>query len=408
MANRLIVAVFLSMLLSSTGTAKKIIIGCHKAPDANIISKLEKLGFEVRHAYGLIPAIAGEVDDFVLSELEKLDFVKQIFEDKLVFISLEQSGPQIHAPGVHLQGMNGFNVSVCIVDTGIDDSHPALPALIHQINMLNQSAPAFDDHGHGTHVAGIVASRDPTYLGIAPGANLMAAKVLNGTGYGLSSDVIAGIEWCVVNNASVINLSLGSDAYVSNCDLDPVAIAGNLAADAGVFVVAASGNDGYGNAISSPACGSQVIAVGAVSKSDERTAFSNEGALLDVVAPGVGIISTFPGGLFTGMSGTSMASPHVAGVAALLLQNNSELSPQDVADALFASAKDLGVGGFDTVFGNGRVDALGAYHELYGDGGDGGGGDGGGGDGSEVNAGNLAKGNLCFAIAVTLAIVTIF
>jgi PKD repeat protein len=170
----------------------------------------------------------------------------------------------------------------------------------------------------------------------------------------------------VNNGADVINMSLGGGAYTSSCDTQPLASASNQAVDNGVVVFAASGNGYYDNALSSPACGSKVIAVGAVTESDGRVSFSNEGRELDIVAPGVSITSTIRGGAWATYQGTSMATPHAAGVAALVLQTNPSFSPTQVRNILQSTAVDLGTAGFDTIYGYGRVDAYAAYESALG------------------------------------------
>jgi hypothetical protein len=167
-------------------------------------------------------------------------------------------------------------------------------------------------------------------------------------------------------------MSLGGGAFPGSCDNDPTAIASNRAVDAGVVVVAATGNNGFTNAIAAPACGSKVIAVGAVTDTDGRTAFSNEGSELDVVAPGVSITSTVPTGQcalcdptgFRSLDGTSMATPHVSAAAALLLETLPTLTPQQTRAALQNTALDLGVPGFDTIYGYGRINAFAAYQSI--------------------------------------------
>ncbi len=333
---------------------------------------LEKIGARIKYTHKIIPAITTYVDEEDIDDIELDEDVVAVFEDMVVHTFLANSVPQIRANQVHSAGVTGSGVKVCIVDTGVDDTHPALNPLVAEHDFVNNDPDATDDHGHGTHVAGIVASTDATYKGVAYGSSLMAAKVLDATGSGFSSDVIAGIDWCVANGAKIISMSLGGGAFTSTCDSDPLAQASNNAVNNGVVVFAASGNNGFLNAIATPACGSKVIAVGAVDKNDGRTAFSNEGTKLDLVAPGVSIVSTVPTSScqlcsttgFRSLSGTSMATPHASGIASLLLQANSFLSPKEVRDFLRETTKDLGVVGFDTIYGYGRVDAFAAWNAV--------------------------------------------
>ncbi|HLC47488.1 MAG TPA: S8 family serine peptidase, partial [Candidatus Norongarragalinales archaeon] len=314
-----------------------------------------------------IPGVAAELTPQEIEKLKTNNKVQAIFEDERVYATLSQSVPKIRADQVHASGGTGAGVKVCIVDTGVDDSHPAISALVAEYDFVNGDADAMDDNGHGTHVSGIVASTDSAYKGVAPGASLMAAKVLDSAGSGWTSDVISGIEWCVSNGADIISMSLGAGAYTGTCDSLAISQASNNAADQGVVVLAATGNNGYINAVSAPSCASKVIAVGAVDKNDGRTPYSNEGPQLDLVAPGSNIVSTYLGGGFVSLTGTSMATPHASGAAALLLGRNPALTPAEVKNTLQSTAVDLGAAGFDTIYGYGRVDAYAAYQSIAGE-----------------------------------------
>lgn len=179
-----------------------------------------------------------------------------------------------------------------------------------------------DDNGHGTHVAGIAAANG-SITGVAPSAQLVSAKVLNSFGGGYSSNIISGLDWCVTNknnyNISVITMSLGSyDTSSTFCDSDPMAQAIRRADDAGIFVSVASGNSYNASGVSYPACSSRALAVGAVNSTDSVASFSNAWNLPLVLAPGVDILSTYLNNQVLRQSGTSMAAPHVAGLAALM------------------------------------------------------------------------------------------
>ena len=328
--------------------------------------KLEQKGGKIKLELDSLDAVAIHVDQNKIKEISSDPNVAQVLEDTIVYASLNISVPQIGANLVQAGGITGKNVKVCVIDTGVDDTHPALNPLVAEKDFVNNDNDATDDHGHGTHVAGIIASRDAFFKGVAPDASLMAAKVLGSTGSGFESVVADGISWCVSNGADVINLSLGGGSFPSTCDGTIGAIAVNNAVNAGVIVAAASGNGGFINAISTPACASKAIAVGAVTQTDGRTPFSNEGPELDVVAPGSPVVSLrapFQGGGFTALTGTSMATPHVAGLAALLLEKNPNLLPQQVRTTIQNTALDLVVPnppagpGFDTVYGYGRIRA---------------------------------------------------
>jgi len=346
-----------------------IILYKEKVAEKNI-QNLKKMDAEIKSVFNIIPGIAATIDQMYMEDLMVYDEdVENIYKDSLVHSTLFGSVPQINADKVHQKGFTGQGVKVCIVDTGVDDSHPALAKLFKEKDFVNDDDDATDDNSHGTHVAGIVASRDSIHKGVAFDSSLMAAKVLNQFGSGSVSAVISGIDWCVSEEADIISMSLGGGLFSGNCDsgdsaLNVLARASNNAVDEGVTVVAASGNEGQLNRIISPACASKVIAVGAVNKNDGRTSFSNEGTELDVVAPGVSIRSLGLGGSISIKSGTSMATPHVSGLIALLLEKNPALNPSEIRDIVRNTALDLGIFGFDTIYGFGRIDSLNAIESV--------------------------------------------
>ena len=357
-----------AMQLSNTAlfAQQRVIILLHERATPPFITRLqEQHSARVRHTFSSIPAIAVTLPSIAIPNLMQEAGIENVFEDMQVSVQLANSVPQIGADLVHAEGADGSGVRVCIVDTGVDDSHPALQPLAAERDFANGDNDATDDNGHGTHVAGIIASQDSTWKGVAPGATLLAAKVLSDVGNGYASDVIAGIEWCVQQGANVINMSLGGGTYATACDSEPIAQASNAAVAQGVTVFAASGNSGREDRIAAPACASSVIAVGAVNASDEHESFSNGGTELDIVAPGTSINSTFPGGVFRKLTGTSMATPHAAGVAALLLSAAS-LTPEQMREVLRNTAVDLGPQGFDAAYGYGRIDAYAAYQQVRG------------------------------------------
>jgi len=333
----------------------------------NDIDDLEKNGAKVRNVFKLLDGAVISADDIKIKKIKTNKKIADVIEDRIMQAFLSGSVPQIGGNLVHFAGVTGNGVKVCVVDTGVDDTHPNLNPLIAQYDFVNNDSDATDDEGHGTHVAGIIASRHSTYRGVAPDASLMAAKVLDNTGTGFMSDVIAGIDWCVANGADVINLSLGGGVFTGTCDSQPDAIAVNNAVNSGVVVAAASGNNGFINAIAAPACASKAIAVGAIDQTDGRTPFSNEGVELDVVAPGVSIVSLnapINGGGLVALTGTSMATPHVAGLAALLSDTNPFLSASAIHSTIRSTSLDLGAAGFDTIFGFGRIKAYDAYQSV--------------------------------------------
>jgi cell wall-associated protease len=267
-------------------------------------------------------------------------------------------------------GATGAGVTVAVVDTGVTGGNE-LPNVVAGWNVLANNAYAADDNGHGTHVAGTIAQATNNGVGpagVASGARILPVKVLDANGDGADTAIITGINWAVAHGADVINLSLGGTGDGGTC----AAVANAVAS--GVAVVAASGN--AGGPVSYPAACPGAIAVGATTLGGSIASYSNRGPQLAVVAPGGdntvdtnrdgypdGILqwSVFggsPGYYFE--SGTSMASPFVAGVAALILEQWRGAAPSDVRGVLTATARDRGVAGRDDIYGAGIVDAAAA------------------------------------------------
>jgi len=253
----------------------------------------------------------------------------------------------------------GASVSVAIIDTGIDLDHPDL-TVYGNVNFNNPNKSGDDDNGHGTHVAGIVAALDNDIgvIGVAPQAWLYGVKVLDRRGSGYVSDVILGIEWSINNSMQVINMSLGTSS-----DIQSLHDAVDAAYAEGIVVVAAAGNSGDtdpDNDVIYPARYASVIAVAATDNNDERASWSSDGPEVELAAPGVDIFSTWKGGEYDTKSGTSMASPHVAGTAALVIasgitdSNNNDVINDEVRAILQTTADDLGDPNY---YGHGLVDA---------------------------------------------------
>ena len=209
----------------------------------------------------------------------------------------------------------GNSVKIAVLDTGIDQTHTDLSGRIAASQNFTTAGSANDGNGHGTHVAGIIAANAGNGIGVAGVAyyaSLMNVKVLDDAGSGSSSWVASGITWAADNGAKVINMSLGS-ATPSKTIEDAI----NYAWNKGVVVVAAAGNESTSSA-SYPAYYSNVISVAATDKNDAKASFSNFGTWVDVAAPGMSIYSTYKGNTYSTLSGTSMASPYVAGLAGLV------------------------------------------------------------------------------------------
>jgi subtilisin family serine protease len=251
----------------------------------------------------------------------------------------------------------GAGVVVAVVDTGVAATPDLVGRLVPGWNAIDHTDDAVDDNGHGTHVAGTVAEIEGNGLaesGVAPEASILPVKVLDASGSGSDVDVAAGIVWAADHGAQIINLSLGGPEP-SGVLADGVAYARSK----GVLIVAAAGNDG--GTVGVPARLAGVVAVGAVGSDEVRAPFSAGGSALDLVAPGVGILQQTldgAGGLADrSWSGTSMASPHVAGVAALALAAGRAKTAVGLARLLTRTALDLGVPGRDPAYGAGLVRA---------------------------------------------------
>ncbi len=269
-------------------------------------------------------------------------------------------------------GAQGQDVTVAVIDTGVDLDHTDLQAnLVSGKSFVSGTSSADDDHGHGTHVAGIIAavSNNGGVIGVAPAASIMPVKVLDSQGSGSIYDVAAGIEWAADNGATVINLSLGS---VSSSSTLQTAV--NYAYNKGVLLVAAGGNCGdsayyyndctYQDQPVYPGAYANVMAVASVTGSSSQSSFSNQGSYIEIAAPGSSIYSAYPGGGYTTLSGTSMAAPHVAGLAALVWSQYTTLTNAEVRAQIDNAAQDLGSSGWDSQFGYGLIDAAAALASL--------------------------------------------
>lgn len=482
-----------------------------KESQKNVLSKFVKGDFQLTQRFSIYPALAGIVKNKkALEKLQKNNVVKAVYEDKILYASLAESVPLINAHLANYYGYTGEGIGVCILDTGVDYTHPylgnsscsilvingstepesvensrhpyqkntnetftitkpgyeniavhferleteknwdfvyildpydnivqefsgeyadvwsiSIPGDTIKINLvsdgyiqdwgfevdtvLNGTAEflwqncgnivdgydfenldyyPFDDNGHGTHVAGIVASSHPTYQGVAYNVDIIAHKVLDADGYGYFSSSAAAIEWCIEHkdeyNIKIISMSLGNGGQYNspaNCPTDPPAALISQAKSAGIATIIASGNNAHNNGISFPACVSDAISVGASydanvgsvywssctdlsTYADEIVCFTNTDELLDVMAPGALITSTVPtGGCeichpsgFDTIGGTSMAAPMVSALAALHLEKNSTLTPDALLEKLKES--DTNVTDPDNGLSFPRVDAI--------------------------------------------------
>ncbi len=240
-----------------------------------------------------------------------------------------------------------------IPDNGLDDDGNGFIDDVHGWDFADEDNDPSDDYGHGTHVAGIVAARinnNQGIAGMAGGATIMPIDVFRG-GIGTYADLIQAIVYATDNGADVINMSLGALSYSRG---EEAAV--EYAWRRGVVLVAAAGNNGN-NAWHYPAAHEHVIGVAATNAADQRVGFSSFGPFVSVSAPGYAILSSFPGGQYRSMSGTSMATPHVSGLAALILSRNPTLTNAQVRSIIETTADDLGAPDWDPYYGFGRINA---------------------------------------------------
>ncbi|HEV7486024.1 MAG TPA: S8 family serine peptidase [Thermoanaerobaculia bacterium] len=318
---------------------------------------------EIRREFSVVfNGVAIDAPREAIDPIRALPYVKRVVADAPMHALAEGANITIiNAPKVWSSlGSRGAGVTVAIIDTGIDYRHPALGSgfgpgfkVKGGWDFVNNDADPMDDAGHGTHVAGIVAGQSETITGVAPDVSLVAYKVLGANGSGSESNVIAAIERAAdpnqdgntADHVDVANLSLGGGG---NPD-DPGCVAIDNATAAGVtFAIAAGNAGGSGNnfhSIGSPGTARSAITVGASDLGDNIASFSSRGPNMknmaikpDVIAPGVAILSSLPNNQYGNLSGTSMASPHVAGAAALLKSLHHDWTPAQIKLALMNNA----------------------------------------------------------------------
>ncbi|MGW4759427.1 S8 family peptidase [Streptomyces chartreusis] len=332
---------------SVSGSYVVTLKGTTRAPSAAGKSLAEKYGAEISHTYGtVLNGYAVHADERQAKRLAADPRVASVVQDTRVTLEHTRKNPpswgldRIDQANLPLDRSYtwpesaGAGVTVYVIDTGIRVSHKDFGGRAsYGWDFVGNDRSAGDGNGHGTHVAGTIAGKQ---YGVAKKAKVVAVRVLDNAGGGTTAQVIAGIDWVTkhAKKPAVANVSLGGNR---NAQLD-AAVRNSVAA--GVTYTVAAGNDGLPAGLYSPAAVREAITVGATDKKDARAGFSNTGSVLDVFAPGVSITSTSYAsdtGRAT-FSGTSMASPHVAGVAALYLADHPKASPAQVSKALVAQA----------------------------------------------------------------------
>jgi subtilisin family serine protease len=306
----------------------------------------------------------------LLSTWPGVEYAEPNYEVRIHFVpndtyyAQQWAHPRINSPAAWALGAGGANIIIAILDTGVDLNHPEFQGRLVPGFSAFEGSP-HDDHGHGTHVAGIAAATGNNGMGVAGmawQAKIMPVKVLDASGKGTHSGIARSMDWAVDQGARIINLSLGgvnSSATLSG--------AIQRAHSRGVLIVASAGNCGGTNHIDNgcairnqtvyPAAYDQTLAVAATTASDTIAAFSNQGAYVGVAAPGSGILSTRRSAGYGEGSGTSQAAPFVSGLAALVWSLDPSLTAGQVEQIIKSTAVDRGPVGFDIAFGHGRIDA---------------------------------------------------
>ena len=380
--------------LSATGTSRVIVRGADSTPSGTLGDLIQQAGGLAGRKVSVIRGRVADVPNAALSGLASSPYVAGISLDRLIVGANERTGATIGSTAVRQDyGYDGSGIGVAVIDSGVAASHDDLRGGAGQrvdrfVDFVNGGTAPYDDYGHGTHVAGIIAGNgfdsSGARSGVAPGARLTVLKVLDASGNGHISDVIAAIDYVVENkdalNIRVINLSVATGVYESY-NADPLTLAAQRAVRAGIVVVTSAGNNGrdpqgltHHGGITAPGNAPWVLTVGASSHlgtidraDDTVAAFSSRGpaaidysAKPDLVAPGVGIesLSNPASTLYTtraqylldgtvttqyrpylSLSGTSMSAPVVAGTVALMLQANPSLTPNEVKAILQYTAQ---------------------------------------------------------------------
>jgi subtilisin len=339
---------------------------------------VERAGGKLRHSYSIVPAVSAYLPYRSVLALERQSQVIRIEPVLEVFPTMHEDEEfddyqwgvvHIGAHEAHESGYTGEGIDIAVLDTGIDIDHPYLE-IESGVNCMQPGCPEGqeDGHGHGTHVAGTLAATfDSPVTGVAPEATLHAVKVLrdHDTG-GFTDDILAGLQWAADNEIRITNNSYGFDTKPEGPTIHEAFTA---TWEAGILHITSAGNTGQSNGdgdfVMLPARYEEVVAVAATEEDNSRRSSSSTGPCLELAAPGSAIESTTPGEETGTSSGTSMAAPHVSGVAALVWAENEELENHEVREILIESAMELGDADH---FGYGLVQALDAVEFVTGDG----------------------------------------
>ncbi|KKS33072.1 MAG: Peptidase S8 and S53 subtilisin kexin sedolisin [Parcubacteria group bacterium GW2011_GWC2_42_13] len=369
-----------SQVQAASNNKVDVFVSFDKTPGVAERAIVERAGGTVRFSYTIVPAVAASVPEAA---------IKGLLNNPNVTAELENAWgvKRISSGTVHDGGNKGTDVKIGIIDSGVDRGHQDLnDVYAGGYDFVQDDADPDDVYGHGTHVAGTACAEDNDLgvVGVAPGCALYSLRVLNDSGSGSWSATIAAMDWAVLNRLQVVNLSLGSSQDPGST----VKAAFDNAEAKGLVIVAAGGNSGTpsgkGNNVIYPAKYASVIAVAATDKNDTRPSWSSTGEEIELAAPGVSVLSSWndgdsphnpqpfilDGDWYKEGSGTSMASPHVAGAAALVIaagvtdSNGNGRINDEVRAILNSTADDIGAVGKDTHYGYGLVNVAAAIASL--------------------------------------------
>jgi subtilisin family serine protease len=340
---------------------QRYIIGFVNKPGTSEEALVTGMGGQINNRYQIIPAMAVTLPTAAVATVGKSPLVAYVEPDYIAHASADTIPwgiTDVKAPQVWPLPNTGSGVKLCIVDTGIDYNHADLAANYRGgYDFVNNDSDPKDDNGHGTHVSGTAGAKGngTDVEGVAPDVSLYSCKVLDKNGSGYYSWIIAGIDWARTNGMNIVSMSLGgssgSTSLQQACD---------NAYAANVLLVAAAGNSGNsggtGDNVGYPARYDSCIAVAAVDSNNVRAYFSSTGPKVEVAAPGVSVVSDKMGGGTISYSGTSMATPHVSGTAALIFASGITKAT-DVRARLDYYVTDLGAAGRDNLYGYGLINA---------------------------------------------------
>lgn len=331
------------------------------------LDMIEESGGEIVQTFEMIHAVSVNAEETKLGELKGLGAIKSYHKENH-FQTSAQTTPWAHT-NINLKAkvpstLSGKGVKIAIIDTGVDAMHEDLTVkdgtctLDDSVSFDACDHSYIDENGHGTHVAGIIAAKNNSVgiVGVAPGAEIYAVKALDGEGNGTTSTIMAGLDWAIRKGVNIINMSLTTEYP----DMGIKAMV-DKANQNGIIVIAAAGNDGSfsgsDETVMYPAKFESVMAVASVNSSNRRVSSSSTGNEVEIAAPGEMIYSTLPSGQYGNMSGTSMAAPFVAGMAALYKEKYPSYTNNQIRSLLQKNARDLGATGRDRLYGYGLVQA---------------------------------------------------